>query len=356
MTTDTNQDKAIRDDIFEYASYLEFGELHFKVDNTTGLRACIAIHSLKRGPALGGCRFIEYGSTMDAVRDAMRLAKGMSYKAAICDLTLGGGKAVIMKPANMGDREAFFKVFGQFVDSLNGRYITAKDSGSSTADMDAIATETAYVTSTSKMENGLNGDPSPFTSYSVCRGIEAAVQFKLGQTGLNGIHVAIQGVGAVGYGLAKRVHELGATLTVSDINPESTQRCAQEFGAQVVEGDAIYQVDCDVFSPCALGAVLNDDTIPLLKAGIIVGAANNQLARTRHGEILRERGVLYAPDYITNAGGLIHASAQYHKSSEKTAMEQISRLYGVLLGVFDRAEQDGKPTNEVADAMAEEKL
>jgi len=340
------------DSLFRYAEDLGFGELHFKLDPATSLRAIVAIHSTKRGPALGGCRFIEYPSVDAAVHDAVRLARGMSYKAAMADLPLGGGKAVLMRPQHIKDREAYFQTFGRFVNDLGGRYITALDSGTVITDMDTISTQTPYVSTLSSH----NGDPAPFTALSVLRGIEAAVKFKLDRDKLDNLHVAIQGTGHVGYNLSKYLHERGAKLTVCDRYPESAERCAKEFDAQIVQPNDIYQVKCDVFAPCALGAILNDQTIPALNTSIIAGAANNQPAEPQHVEALGKRGILYAPDYVINAGGLIHAYAEYKTLPMDKAEERINGIYHTMLELFDRASRENKSTSEVADMIAEERL
>lgn len=342
----------INDELFRYAESLGFGDIHFKFDSATQLCAIIAIHSTKRGPALGGCRCIEYASPGDAIKDALRLARGMSFKAAMANLPLGGGKAVLMKPKQIPDRDAYFAAVGRFVNELNGRYITAMDSGVTTHDMDMIATQTPYVTNLSAH----NGDPAPFTALGVRRAIEAAVKFKLGRDSLAGLHVAIQGVGNVGYDLAKDLHHLGAKLTVCDRNSSSAQRCADELGATIVDLDAIYSVQCDVFAPCALGAVLNDTTIPLIKASIIVGSANNQLAEPRHAQVLQARDILYAPDYVASAGGLIFAYGEYKNMPDAEARPGIIQIYDTLLELFARAERENKTTSEVADIIALERL
>jgi len=343
---------SIDDELFRYAESLGFGDLHIKFDVATGLQAIVAIHSTKRGPALGGCRFIEYDSVNEAIRDALRLAVGMSYKSAISDLPLGGGKSVLIKPRRPIDREAYFAAFGRFVHELGGRYITAMDSGVEITDMDIISNYTPYVTTISRH----NGDPAPFTALGVLRGIEAAVKFKLQRDNLVGVHVAIQGMGHVGYDLAKRLHALGAKLTICDRKPVAVQRYAVELGAEVVEPERIYEVECDVFAPCALGAILNDQTIPLLKTPIIGGSANNQLAEPRHGQLLTDRGILYAPDYVINAGGLIHAHAEYKNSSLVAAEQHIMTIYEVLLTIFERATREQKPTSVIADMIAAERL
>lgn len=338
-------------DIFDFQHSVPFSDLHFKHDPITGLKAIIAIHSTKLGPALGGCRFVEYPDTDAAIIDALRLGRGMSYKAAVSGLHYGGGKAVIMKPHGNFDRKALFTAFGKFVNELGGRYITAKDSGTTIEDMDIIGMQTHYVASTSAM-----GDPSPTTAHGVCRGIEAAVKFKLDKNNLQGITVAVQGVGSVGYDLCEELHKLGAHLIVTDVDPAAIERCQREFGAQAVATDKIYSVDCDVFAPCALGAIINDSTIPQLKAKIIAGAANNQLEEDRHGEILRQKGILFAPDYVINAGGLIHATTRYERGSDTAMLQKNQNLYDAIMAIFMRAAQNNLPTNVVADHIAEEKL
>lgn len=340
------------DDFLEYALIHGFGDLHFKVDPHTGMKAIIAIHSTKLGPALGGCRFIEYSNTAAALEDALRLARGMSYKAASVNLPLGGGKSVIIKPKGPFDRDGYMQQFGKFVNELNGRYITALDSGTVLRDMDIIGEHTPYVASLSKY----HGDPSPYTAQGILRGIQAAVAFKLGKDKLTGIHVAIQGLGHVGYLLAKHLHELGATLTVADINPEAVQQAVAEFGAKTINPDQIHQVPCDVFAPCALGAIINDRTIGQLQTGIIAGAANNQLAHTYHGQMLHDKGILYAADYVINAGGLIFAASKYLQTSEKQTSEQIDHIYTALLEIFSRSSKENLPASAIADALAQEKL
>jgi len=339
------------DELFAYAEKLGFGELHVKFDQATELCAIIAIHSTKRGPALGGCRCIEYATTADAIRDALRLARGMSYKAAISNLPLGGGKTVLMKPKNIANRNAYFEAFGRFVEDLGGRYITAMDSGTEVSDMDAIARSTRHVSTTSR-----GGDPGPFTALGVLRGIEAAAKHKWQRSELAGLTIAIQGVGHVGYSLARDLHKLGVKLIVCDRNEAAVARCQEEFGAQAVAAEDIYSVECDIFAPCALGAILNDQTIPLLKAKIVAGSANNQLAEPRHDVALWERDILYAPDYAINAGGLIHALAEYQQSSMEEASKHINEIHDTLLTIFERSAQERKSTGEIADIIAAERL
>lgn len=354
MAIDTiiNPIPVTEDDFLDYALAHGFGDLHFKVDPETGMKAIIAIHSTKLGPALGGCRFIEYPSISAAIKDAMRLARGMSYKAASVNLPLGGGKAVLIKPHGSFNRTAYMHQFGKFINELNGRYITALDSGTELSDMDVIAEHTPYVASLSKFD----GNPSPSTARGVLKGIQAAVAFRLNKDSLQGVHVAIQGLGHVGYALARLLHELGATLTVADVCLEAVQHAVAEFGAIAVDTSVIHKVPCDVFSPCALGAVINDFTLPELQTNIIAGAANNQLAHALHGKKLHEKGILFATDYVINAGGLIFAGAKYLHTSEEKINAQIDGIYTSLTEIFQQSVQKDIPPNEIADALAQEKL
>ncbi|RUR12047.1 amino acid dehydrogenase [Legionella sp. km772] len=353
MAVDMMNNKSVtEDDFLDYALSHGFGDLHFKVDPETGMKAMIAIHNTKLGPALGGCRFIEYPDVFAAINDAMRLARGMSFKAASVNLPLGGGKSVIIKPKGPFDRAAYMHQFGKFINELNGRYITALDSGTVLSDMDIIAEHTPYVASLSKYD----GNPSPSTAKGVLRGIQAAVAFKLKKDNLKGLHVAIQGLGQVGYNLAKYLHELGARLTVADVSSAAVQKAVSELGAQAVDSTEIHRVPCDVFAPCALGAIINDQTIPQLQTPIIAGAANNQLAHTIHGKKLHEKGILFAADYVINAGGLIFAASKYLHTNEEKISQQIDGIYTSLTEIFTQSAQKNIPANEVADAIAKEKL
>ncbi|GAB4391578.1 MAG: amino acid dehydrogenase [Gammaproteobacteria bacterium] len=342
-------------DLFHYAEALEYGEIHIKVDKATGLRAIIAIHSTKNGPALGGCRCIEYTNNYSGIKDALRLGQAMSYKAAILGLPHGGGKSVLLKPKSINDRRAYFHTFGKFVDSLGGRYIAAVDSGTSIQDMDYIVEQTRYVAS----HSGLNGDPSPATAVGVFRGIQAAVKFKLGKDNLDNLHIAIQGVGNVGYELAKLLHQAGARLSVTDISADAVKRCVDEFNATAIPADKIYEIECDIYAPCALGATLNDQTIPQLKATIVAGSANNQLGQLVHGEQLHNRGILYAPDYVINAGGLVYAATRYAHGANTNPAEiehKINNIYDTLMNIFNRAHNEHQPTSTIVDIMAAERL
>lgn len=342
----------LEEDFLDYALAQDFGDLHFKVDPKTGMKAIIAIHSTKLGPALGGCRFIHYPETKNAIYDVMRLARGMSYKAALADLPLGGGKSVIIRPTQPYDRQAYFTCFGKFISELGGRYITALDSGTELTDMDIIGQHTSHVASLSRY----NGDPSPFTAKGVLRGIQAAVLFKLKKESLNGIHVAIQGLGHVGFALAEHLHRHGAQLTVADINPVLVKTAVEKLGATAVSCETIHKIACDVFSPCALGATLNDITIKQMQTCIVAGAANNQLAHSYHGKLLHEKGILYAPDYVINAGGVILAASKYLLTSEEQVHQKINNISPTLLQIFKRSVKENRPTSEIADTLAKEKL
>jgi leucine dehydrogenase len=342
------------DSLMRYAEFLGYGDVHMKVDRATGLQAFIAVHNLKRGPAIGGCRFVTYESADRAMEDAIRLGYMMSYKAAINNLAHGGAKAVIIKPKVIKDREAFFEKFGEFVDELGGRYITAVDSGTSPVEMDIIARRTPYVTCTSHSEAA--GDPSPLTALGVRRAIEAAAKFKMGRDTLEGMRVAIQGVGHVGHALAKELHDLGAKLVVSDTNLHSLQRCVDEFGATVCAPEEIYHADVDVFAPCAMGAVLNLKTIKELKACIVAGSANNQLSHSHYGSYMHERGILYAPDFLINAGGLIHVAVLYDHGNIQRSLEQINNIYHTVYDIYQRAQHENCPTNKIAEKIARDRL
>lgn len=324
-------------------------ELHFRNDPDSGLQAVIAIHSTRLGPALGGCRCIEYPDSDAAIQDALRLSKGMSYKAALAGVPYGGGKAVIRRPHTIKDREALFRAFGEFVESLGGRYITAVDSGTSTLDMAVAATRTTSVTSTSE-----DADPSPWTALGVFRGIQSAVRHKLDREDLKGLRVAVQGVGHVGYPLARYLHEAGAELIVSEVDRNKARRARREFGAELVADNDIYAVDCDVFAPCGLGAVINDATLKEFRCSIIAGSANNQLMNEEHGVRLHEQGILYAPDFMINAGGLVFVALNHAGSLSRQVKTKVEQIEQTLDSLFSRAEAASAPTSEIASHMAEE--
>lgn len=334
--------------MFELMETNGLERLHLASDPETGLQAIIAIHSTARGPAIGGCRFIHYDSDQDALVDAARLARGMSYKAALAGLPHGGAKAVIMQPEQPFDRPALMRAFGRFVDDIGGHYITAMDSGTQTTDMDAISQSTRWVSCTSQ-----GGDPSPYTALGVFEGIKASVLHHSGKQHLNGQHVALQGLGHVGYAVARLLYEAGAHLTVSDIDPTKVLKAVNEFGAKAVSADKIYSVACDVFCPCGLGAVINDHTLQQLECSIVAGSANNQLARDAHGELLHKRGILYAPDYLINAGGLIFVALQYAGKESAVIRAKVKEIGPTLGQLFQQARQEQRPTHLIANERAE---
>ena len=341
--------------LFDQLKAYDFGELHIKEDKATGLRAIVAIHDTRMGPALGGCRFLPYDTEQAALVDALRLARGMTYKATLAGLAHGGGKSVLMRPTRHFDRVALFRSIGKFVEDLRGHYITAEDSGTGLEDMEVIRTVTQHVTGVD-VANGGSGDPSPFTALGVRRGIEACVKLKLGKDNLAGVHVAVQGVGHVGYQLCKELAAQGAKLSVADVDPLKAERAHREFGASVVPLDEIFGVACDVVSPCALGSALNDATIPRIKAKIVAGAANNQLAEPRHGDDLHARGILYAPDYAINAGGLINVAQEVLGYDAKLARDKTMKLYDTIWDIAERSAKLHAPTYRVTDIIVEEKL
>ena len=340
------------DGMFDKLEHANLDELHFRHDPASGLRAIIAIHNTRLGPALGGCRFISYNSDEEAIDDVIRLARGMSYKAAIANVPQGGGKAVLLRPMQPFDRQELFQAFGGFIQDLGGRYITAVDSGSLISDMDEVATKTAYVSGTSSDGH----DPSPVTALGVYAGIRAAVRHQLKRDSVKDLRVALQGVGNVGYALAALLHRDGARLIVSDANPQRVQRCIDQFGASAVATDDIYAVDCDLFAPCGLGAILNEKTIPQLRCAIVAGAANNQLTTDAQGDALHQRGILYAPDYVINAGGLIQVSLGYLKKTDEEIKQRTLALGSTLTDLFERSRADNMPPEQIANRVAESLL
>ncbi len=343
-------------DVFGLMAGYDYGEVHFARDAASGLRAVVAIHDTRLGPALGGCRFLPYAREEDALIDALRLARGMTYKAALADLPHGGGKSVLIRPDGPHfDRAQLFMAFGRFVDDLGGHYITAEDSGTGLEDMEIIRSVTRHVTGVDQAHGG-SGDPSPFTALGVRRGIEACVKLRLGRDTLEGLHVAVQGVGHVGYHLCKELATAGAKLSVADVDALKAERAHRELGATVVPLDEIFAIPCDVLAPCALGSALNDQTIPRIRASIIAGAANNQLAEPRHGDDVNARGILYAPDYAINAGGLINVAAEVSGYDADLARARTLRIHDTILEIGERSRKTGTPTYRVADLMVEEKL
>jgi leucine dehydrogenase len=341
--------------VFDLMSQHGYGEVHLKRDQASGLEAIIAIHDSRLGPALGGCRFIHYASEEDALVDALRLARGMTYKAALAGLDHGGGKSVIMRPQRRFDRTALFRAFGRFVEDLRGHYITAEDSGTSIEDMEVIHGVTKHVTGVDASHGG-SGDPSPFTALGVRRGIEACVKFALGKDDLSGIRVAVQGVGHVGYHLCRELHEQRAELIVADVDPLKSERAQREFGASIASLDEIFAVPCDVFAPCALGSAINPETVGRLRCRIVAGAANNQLSQSSMGAALMQRGILYAPDYAINAGGLINVAQEILGYDADKARARTLKVFDTILEIAQRARRAMTPTDIIANKMVEERL
>ena len=338
--------------VFSGPDFKDHELVAFGSDPASGLKCIVAIHNTRLGPALGGCRMWDYASDDEALADALRLARGMTYKAAIAGLPVGGGKAVILGDARRDKSADLMRAFGRFIDSLGGRYITAEDVGTTAADMDIIAAQTRFVRGTS----GGSGNPSPMTALGVYMAIRAAVEHGLGRTELCGVGVAVQGLGSVGYALCRHLAEAGARLFVTDIDEGAVGRATAEFGATPVAPDAIYGIEADVFAPCALGAVLNDGTIPLLHARVVAGAANNQLAEARHGAELKRRGILYTPDYVANAGGLIDVAHDGPGHDADAVRRMTEGIYGTVKRILARARAEDAPTNEVSDRIAEERI
>ena len=324
-------------------------------DTETGLKGFIAVHSTALGPSFGGCRLWAYDSDDDALTDALRLSQGMSYKNALAGIPFGGGKAVIMATPGVAKSAEMFKAFGRAVDSLGGRYITAEDVGVSVEDMRSVAITTRHVSGLAASQGLAGGDPSPKTAYGVFLGIRAAAARALGRNDLESIAVAVQGAGHVGYHLCRLLSQAGARLSVADINSDNVARVADEFGAEPVTPDEVLSADVDVVAPCALGGVINAKTIPNLRAKIVAGAANNQLLEAEDGERLRARGILYAPDYVINAGGIISVAAEYGGGITEAAVdEKIADIESRVVEIFDRATRQDMATSAVAENMARE--
>jgi leucine dehydrogenase len=343
-------------EIFDMREFDAHEQVVFGHDPATGLRAIVAVHSTALGPAAGGCRMWPYASTMEAVADVLRLSRGMSYKNAMAELSFGGGKAVIIGESRKKTPE-LFEAFGRLVDSLAGRYVTAEDVGTTIADMASVARTTRYVSGLGAAPGKAGGDPGPKTALGVHLGIKAAVKFKLQRADLGGVTVAVQGVGGVGYHLCALLAAEGARLSVADVRPAALQRVCDEFKARAVPADELLGQEVDVLSPCALGGVLNTQSIPRLRARIVAGAANNQLAQGQDGTALLAAGILYAPDYVINAGGIISVSHEYHGGgSEAQVIADIRAIPVRLTEIFERARRENRTTNALADQMARERL
>jgi leucine dehydrogenase len=337
---------------FDAHELIVFGD-----DAATGLRAVIALHSTALGPAAGGCRMWPYATLTEAVSDVLRLSRGMSYKNAIAGLPFGGGKSVIIADPQKQKTPELFEAFGRFVDSLGGRYLTAEDVGTTTADMASVARATRYVAGLGRAPGEAGGDPAPKTALGVHLGIKAAVRFKLGRSDLEGLSVAIQGLGGVGSHLARMLADEGARLKVADVRAAAVRRVCDELGASAVAVEDVLAEDVDVLAPCALGAVINEQSIPRLHARIVAGAANNQLAQGQDGQSLLAAGILYAPDYVINAGGIISVSREYRGgATDAQVLEDIGQIPLRLTEIFERARHENRTTNAVADEMARERL
>jgi len=333
--------------VFSHRSFDDHQSVHFHADG--GLKAIIAIHNTVRGPAVGGCRMWPYGDDDAALTDALRLSHGMTLKSALAEMPFGGGKSIVIGDPARDKSPALWRAMGRFVESLGGRYIVAEDVGTSPADMEIIRRETRFVAG---IEEGGSGDPSPATAWGVFMGIKAALETRFGRGDPSGVRVAVQGLGHVGLALCGLLAEAGAVLVVADLDAGLVARAGRDYGAAPVAADAIYDQAVDVFSPCAMGTILDDQTIARLKAAIIAGLANNQLAESRHGEALMRAGILYAPDYAINAGGIINISHEGPDYDRDRAFAHVARIHGTLLTIFARARANGNATNEAANRIA----
>lgn len=345
--------------VFNHKEFDKHQQVEFFADKSTGLRAVIAIHNTNLGPALGGCRMWPYADSAEALTDVLRLSKGMTYKAAMAKLKLGGGKAVIIGDPRKDKTPELMACMGRFVEQMGGRYITAEDSGISVDDIHKMAENTKHVSGVNAKYhyNGgeADGNPAPSTAYGVFVGLKESVKYKYG-TDLNGVRVAIQGMGHVGYRLAKHLHEQGAELFVTDLYQDNVDRAVADFAATAVSPEKLFDLDVDVYSPCALGASINSGSVNKIKAKVIAGAANNQLENNGLGKILKQKGILYAPDYVINAGGVIDI---YHQRILSTAAAMRSHIEGIgqtLREIYQRADADGCSTNDIANTIAEERF
>jgi leucine dehydrogenase len=339
--------------VFSASDFADHEEVMFCCDAASGLRAIIAVHSTARGPALGGCRMFPYASDEAALSDVLRLSRGMTFKAAMADLAFGGGKSVIIGDPRKDKSERLLLAMARFVDRLGGRYITAEDSGTSVPDMEVVRRGTKHVAGTAK---GGSGDPSPATAWGVFHGIQTTVKRRLGKAELAGLTVAVQGLGNVGWHLCQHLHEAGCHLVVTDVDAERVRRAEATFGADAVSPEAIFDAAADVFAPCALGAIVDDDTVRRLRVAAVAGSANNQLARPEHGRILAERGILYAPDYVINAGGIINIAYERPAYDRERAFAHVARIAQTLDEVFTRAEAERLPPSDAADRIAADRV
>lgn len=337
--------------VFNEPNFDAHEQVVFVSEPKSGLKAIVAVHSTNLGPAMGGCRMWNYASEAEALTDVLRLSRGMTYKNAVAGLPIGGGKSVILGNPKTDKTPALFEALGEALERLGGRYVTAEDVGTSPADMAHVAQKTSFVAGL-----GASGDPSPFTALGCFVGAQAAVKHQLQRDSMEGLIVALQGLGHVGYDYARRLHAAGAKLVVADIDQAALERARAELGAEVVPVDSIYDVQADIYAPCALGATLNPNTLSRLKAKIVAGAANNQLATAEIGEALRRQGILYAPDFVINAGGIIKVCYEYLNKPESDVEAHVRKIGETLTEVFERADRDGLATSVVADRVAESRF
>lgn len=359
MSTENNVIKSVEKRearVFEMIQPMEHEQVMYFNDKETGLKGIIGVHNTVLGPSLGGCRIWNYDNESDALWDVLRLSRGMTFKSSISGINLGGGKAVIIGDHKIKRDEAFWRRFGRFVDSLNGKYITAEDVGTSTDIMSIVMQETKYVTG-KPVSAGGTGDPSPFTAYGVFLGLKASIKEATGSDSLEGKKVSVQGLGHVGYTLVEHLTKSGAKVFACDLNTAHLDAAKKEFNVTVVEPDEIYDLDVDVYAPCALGATLNSNTIPRLKCHIVAGAANNQLAdENLHGHMLKDRGILYAPDFLINAAGVINCYREVHSLSEAETKALIDKIYPRTLEIFAKANAENIPTQEAAIRIAVDRI
>ena len=341
--------------VFEQITSDDYEQVVFNYDKVSGLKAIVAIHSTALGPALGGTRFYPYSSEEQALTDVLRLAKGMSYKAAAAGLDLGGGKAVIIGDPKRDKSEELFRAYGRFIETLGGRYITAEDVGTAREDMDLVRRETRWVTGVSQVYGG-SGDPSPVTAFGVFQGLRAIAMELWNTAGLSGRRFAVQGVGKVGYALVKLLSEAGGSVTIADVDVDNLGTAVKDFGVDTVDLEEIYDVECDVFVPCALGGVLSDQTIPRLRCAAVGGAANNQLLTASHAKLLEDAGILYAPDFIINAGGVINVADELRGYEQARALAQVEGIFHTVRRVFAIAKLEKITTALAADRLAEERV
>jgi len=357
MTTNILDTKELKNDpVFGQVSFDGHEQIVFCNDEDTGLKAIIGIHNTVLGPALGGTRMWTYQSEWHALNDVLRLSRGMTFKSAITGLNLGGGKAVIIGDAKSQKNDDLMRRFGQFVDSLSGKYITAEDVGMETRDMDVIREVTPHVTGISESKGG-SGNPSPITAYGVYMGMKAAAKYQFGTDNLYGKKILVQGVGHVGETLVNYITDEGAKVVVNDINEVRLEELSKKYGANVVLGNDIYGLDVDIYAPCALGATINDETIGQLKAKVIAGAANNQLAdEVKHGRLLKEKGIAYAPDFLINAGGIINVYAELEGYGKDEIIRKTENIYNTTLDIFNLSEQENITTHRAAFNIAQSRI